>query len=159
MNNCDSPRLLVVHLDVAELEAVARPAFRDELAGATKQSCGAGSPSGHDGELEPLLTASQLTSVLNCSVRTLKTWLQEGAAPPPLETPGSQLRWYKPAAKHWLEHHCLRAAESTLLRSKRACFAGSLVANPRNLAPCLGAPLPGSLSVQVVPHELGAKTP
>lgn len=62
-------------------------------------------------ELEPLLTASQLADVLNCGVRTLKRWLQEGVAPPPLETPGSRLRWYMPAVRRWIEQKSRESAE------------------------------------------------
>lgn len=114
MKESDSPRPLVVHLDVSELEALVRGVVRDELLAAAERRADGGAPDGEAPELEPLLTASQLAEVLNCGVRTLKRWLQEGVAPPPLESPGSRLRWYKPAVRRWLEQHCPGVAESPL---------------------------------------------
>jgi len=120
MKDSDSPRPLVVHLDVSELEALVRGVVRDELLAATEQGQCGGVRNVADPELEPLLTASQLAEVLNCGVRTLKRWLQEGVAPPPAETPGVRLRWYKPAVRRWLEQHCPGVAESPLASGKGA---------------------------------------
>ena len=103
VKDSDRSQPLVVHLGVDELEAVVRRVVRDEFQAALEA---AGCPEVTDrteGELEPLLTASQLAEVLNCGVRTLKRWLQEGVAPPPLRTPGSRLRWYRSDVKRWIE--------------------------------------------------------
>ena len=116
MDRSNSPPPLVVHLNVNELEALVRGVVRDELLAAAEQRAGSRTPDPTTLELEPLLTASQLADVLNCGVRTLKRWLQEGVAPPPTETPGSRLRWYKPAVRRWLEQHCPGVAESPFAR-------------------------------------------
>ncbi len=102
---------LVVHLDVNELEALVRGVVRDELRSASEERQSIRRDDTDGEELEPLLTASQLADVLNCGVRTLKRWLQEGVAPAPLETPGSRLRWYMPAVKRWIEQRSRESAE------------------------------------------------
>lgn len=107
----ERPAELVVQLNVGELEALVRGVVRDEVTAALEASRESTSRSGTTDELEQLLTASQLADVLNCGVRTLKRWLQEGVAPPPLETPGSRLRWYMPAVKRWIEQRSRESAE------------------------------------------------
>ncbi len=94
---------LVVQLNVGELVALMRGVVRDEVSAALEASRESTPASGTPDELEQLLTASQLAEVLNCGVRTLKRWLQEGVAPPPLQTPGSRLRWYRDDVKRWIE--------------------------------------------------------
>jgi len=103
-------RPLVVQLEVGELEALVRGVVRDELRAASEERQTKRCEDTDGEELEPLLTASQLADVLNCGVRTLKRWLQEGVAPPPLETPGSRLRWYMPAVKRWIEQKSRESA-------------------------------------------------
>lgn len=107
-------RTLVVQLDVAELENLVRGVVRDELLALREESEAASTANADGGELEPLLTASQLAEILNCGVRTLKRWLQEGLAPSPVETPGSGLRWYRPAVRRWLEERCPGSREMQL---------------------------------------------
>ena len=104
-------RPLVVQLEVSELEALVRGVVRDELRSASEEQQALRRDDTDGEELEPLLTASQLADVLNCGVRTLKRWLQEGVAPPPLETPGSRLRWYMPAVKRWIEQRSGESAD------------------------------------------------
>ena len=105
-------KTLVVQLDTDQLQALVREVIQQELLALRIPPETRATGPAHEDELEPLLTASQLAEVLNCGVRTLKRWLQEGVAPPPAETPGSRLRWYKPAVRRWLEQHCPGVAES-----------------------------------------------
>lgn len=109
----DSHRLpaLVVQLTTAQLEGLIRGVVRDEVAAALEQVQGPTNQTDLQGELEPLLTASQLSKILNCGVRTLKRWLQEGVAPPPLETPGSRLRWQPSAVRRWLRERSVSSGE------------------------------------------------
>ena len=102
MKDIGSRRVVLLELDGEELRTLIRDAVRAEL----ESSRGSSSPDAEEPELEPLLTASQLAELLNCGVRTLKRWLQEGVAPPPLRTPGSTLRWYRPAVRSWVEERC-----------------------------------------------------
>lgn len=116
-------RTLVVQLDVDELEKLVRGVVRDELLALREESEAASASDADGGELEPLLTVSQLAEVLNCGVRTLKRWLQEGVAPPPVETPGCGLRWYRPAVRRWLEERCPESGETQLLHGRERAVA------------------------------------
>jgi len=89
----DAARVVLLQLEAEELEALVRDAVRVELEAREKANDVRTRENGQERKLEPLLTASQLAEILNCGVRTLKRWLQEGVAPPPIETPGSKLRW------------------------------------------------------------------
>ena len=113
MKDIGSRRVVLMELDGEELRTLIRDAVRVELEDSRESS----SPEAEEPELEALLTTSQLAELLNCSVRTLKRWLQEGVAPPPLRTPGSKLRWYRPAVRSWLEERC--GDSNTIPRGRR----------------------------------------
>lgn len=56
-----------------------------------------------------MLTAEEITHVVNCSPRTVHRLADEGVLPSPVRI-GGMLRWWRPDIEGWIERGCPKVA-------------------------------------------------